>query len=325
MGGWVASLDPGAYWLLLTIAAATAAFGLFGGFGALRRARRIEDIATARIASAPQGYVELEGTAWPLRGEGIVAPLSQRNCCWYSFSLWRRQGDKWQLAGTGRSDQGFILRDGSGECLILPKDAEITPEHSRSWRARASELPALQSHSGLFDGGSLSLSFGSSRLDLGVGIGIGAAERYRCSEKLILPGDHIYALGWFRSRDELHQQRAVDQRSRELLRDWKQRPATLLERFDDDRDGRLDEHEWQQARDAAARQAAEDQAATETETQIHRLGRPPRGEGPFLVSSIGQARLVRRYRWLGRGGLVLFLGAGSIATLLITTRLLAPH
>ena len=65
---------------ILVITLLIALFALYLGFFGLIRVRRIEDVPTARVRSAPQGYVELIGTAHTLDGEPIIAPLSKKNC-----------------------------------------------------------------------------------------------------------------------------------------------------------------------------------------------------------------------------------------------------
>ena len=62
---------------------ALALASLRAGFSGLRRTRHIEDVPTARVRSAHQGYVELIGTAHTMNGEPIIAPLSNTSCCWY--------------------------------------------------------------------------------------------------------------------------------------------------------------------------------------------------------------------------------------------------
>ena len=71
-------------------------FGLFVTLGAvvtiasgwlasvmLIRKRVLQDIPTALIRSASQGYVELQGYAELMEGDAITAPLSSRTCIWH--------------------------------------------------------------------------------------------------------------------------------------------------------------------------------------------------------------------------------------------------
>ncbi len=58
-----------------------------------RLARIIEDIPTSRIASAPQGYVELLGQACELADMSLVTGLSGTPCLWYRWQIARRGGE----------------------------------------------------------------------------------------------------------------------------------------------------------------------------------------------------------------------------------------
>ena len=120
--------DPAVFFV-----AALALAALVAGFSGLRRSRHIEDVPTARVRSAPQGYVELVGTARMMHGEPIIAPLSHTACCWYSYRIERRRGRDWSLVQSGTSDGIFLLHDHTGDCVIDPEGAEVTSRHKRSW------------------------------------------------------------------------------------------------------------------------------------------------------------------------------------------------
>ena len=60
---------------------------LYVGFRALTHARWIADLPTSRIASAAQGYLELEGNADLLLGPQIISPLSHTPCAWWWFCI----------------------------------------------------------------------------------------------------------------------------------------------------------------------------------------------------------------------------------------------
>ncbi|WP_237763294.1 hypothetical protein [Thiobacillus denitrificans] len=48
----------------------------------LKRYRTVADTPTSRIASAPQGYIELVGRGQPPPGAGLVSPISGLPCLW---------------------------------------------------------------------------------------------------------------------------------------------------------------------------------------------------------------------------------------------------
>ncbi|MAT65955.1 MAG: hypothetical protein CMN57_09960 [Gammaproteobacteria bacterium] len=268
------------------------------------RARLIEDTPTARIRSAPQGYVELEGEAGLLPGPPIVAPLTGRQCVWYryrieheehSFDSKGRSRSHWRTVDSGTSEGLFALEDATGHCVIDPDGAEVHPDDKDVWRGHSrwpSEGPPRRR-------GGLRISAGD----------------YRYTEERLLPGP-LYAVGWFESV------RSADGDLREataaLLRHWKQDQADLLARFDADGDGHIDAGEWEQARDAAQQQAIQERAHKAAEPAVNLLRRPASSSQAFILSAHPQDHLSRRYRRRALGGLaVTFLGVLGLAFLLI--------
>jgi len=113
-------------------AGAISAIGLLAWGAALRRARAISNIATSRIASAAQGYVELQGRTNIT--DLIYSPLSNSPCIWYRYAIYERDSDNdWKEVEGGTSSATFDLHDGSGVCTIDPDHAEVmgVPETSR--------------------------------------------------------------------------------------------------------------------------------------------------------------------------------------------------
>src|SRR5690242_5297142 len=80
------------FWFCFVPAAgALAAF--FTCFMYLRRERLLQDTPTARIRSAAQGFVELEGRGRVMAGPPIVAPLTRAACVWWRYRVERRVTD----------------------------------------------------------------------------------------------------------------------------------------------------------------------------------------------------------------------------------------
>lgn len=312
--GWVdtiAHAEPP----FLVLALLLAGFGFYIGFVSLHRYRLIEDVPTAKVRSAHQGYVELIGSAVMMEGEPIVAPLSQTQCCWYRYSIEERSGKNWQTRDSGVSDNLFVLRDETGDCVVDPEGAEIDTVHSQSWFSSGYDSLAGGRHMRSHDRS----RHASTGLFAGLNIQLGVGD-YRYSEKVILDGDPLYAIGWFRSLDDSDRAESEDLVTREILRQWKQYPQTLLERFDKDRDGSIDQEEWEHARRAARARAREELAGSASQSPVHTLGKPPKRH--FIISNRTQDALVNRFKWramLGFGGF--FLG-GAAATLMISTRFL---
>ncbi len=316
----IAGMPAPHFWVFSGVAALLSLVGLVLGFRNLGRARLIEDLPTARVRSAPQGYVELAGIAKAMAGEPIIAPLSALACCWYSFKVEERRNDKWHKVRAGASDGLFLLRDGTGECLVDPAGAEITAQHRETWYGDGSlfQMPGL--HRRAADDPGVAAKLASIGIRLAASP-LAAAERYRYTEEVILGGDPLYAIGQFKTLDDIDHGQHRAELAAQILRDWKQRPDTLRERFDHDRNGVVDGTEWEQARQLAAQLANEEYAAQAAGQHLHTLSRPPDRGLPYLISNVAEFALVRRYRWKGAGGLVLFFLAGAGATLLLSARL----
>lgn len=315
----IAGLPAFVYWAILTLALGVASAGLLKGFGSLRRARLIEDVPTAKVRSAHQGYLELIGVAQAMEGEPIVAPLSGVQCCWYRYRIEERDRHSWDLVRRGESDGLFLLRDDTGDCVVDPEGAAVSAQHLESWFGDG----GLGGFAGVHHRGLKPVGWLEKLADAGIRVtssAIGAGARFRYTEEVILPGDPVYAIGHFKSYDDIDHRRNREEVTAQILREWKQRPATLKERFDQNRDGYVDPQEWEHARGVAARQAVAAYAEQMQGQQLHSLSLPTEQGLPYLISNLAQFSLTRRYRWRGAGGLVLFFFAGSLATLLLSAR-----
>ena len=288
--------------------------GLYFGFASLRRYRLIEDVPTALVRSAAQGYVELVGRSVMMPGEPIVAPLSHTQCCWYSFSIERRSGKHWAIVQSGTSDGLFLLRDDTGDCVIDPDGAEVDTLHDRYWFGDhfSGGIPGVHERLDRRSPGLFGRVFG--RLHLGFG-------EYRYHERVLLDNEPLYAIGWFRSLDDSDMAQNRHHLTGEILREWKARPDTLRERFDHNRDGSIDQHEWQDARAAASRLAQEQLAANAHNTHLHTLSKPAGRH--FLLANREECALVRRLRWRARLGFGVFLLAALALAVIVSEGLLA--
>ena len=241
------------------------------------RARIIEDTPTAKVRSAPQGYVELEGQARSLTDQPVAAPLTKTACVWYRFKIERekhssRSGSNWVEVESGCSETPFMLFDETGECLVDPRRAEVLPVLKKVWYG-SSKWPGVQDQQGFF----------------GELIG----TRYRYTEERIEAGD-VYVIGWFdtvRSTDK-----SLSEELAELLKSWKQDQSALLSRFDRNGDGRIDENEWQDARQAAHRHLVEDRAIRSAQPATNVVRDSGHDRYPFLISARPQFQLGDRYR-----------------------------
>ena len=317
MTGWLDRLAhaPDSVFLFTAVLAVVAAVV---GFSGLRRSRHIEDVPTARVRSAHQGYVELIGFARMLEGEPIVAPLSHTACCWYSFKVERRSGKDWRVLESGQSDGIFGLRDETGDCIVDPEGAEVTTRHKRSWSKDAGSWGGHAIHTRLPSLGKTAdmvVDIGGQLFE-GLGAGVGP---YRYTEAVIKDGDPLYVIGQFRTLGAGDGTSTLHELTGAVLREWKQRPDTLLERFDSNRDGKIDPDEWERARLAAQREAGREHKENLKRGELHTMSKPEDGRF-FLLSNLEEFGLLRRYRWRKRLGFGAFMLLAGAAFLMLSTR-----
>jgi hypothetical protein len=297
-------------WVALAVAAALA--GLYFFMRGLSRARLIEDTPTARIRSAPQGYVELTGSGRLMDGPPIVAALTGRHCLWYEYRIERREhtgsrnrSTRWRTVESGRSDGLFLIEDDTGQCVIDPDGAEVITTGRDTWfgdTAWPSTGPAV---SRSFGSGFLSLSFGS----------------YRYTERRLNTLDDLYAIGEFRTLGTDH---TGDHRQDvvAILRAWKKSPEHYLRKFDKNEDGKIDLQEWEDVRKAAEQEALTQRAKRSVSGVINLLSKGRSGR-PFILSATPQDGLAVRYRVIAWTGLGAFFLAGGGAVWAVLVRLAA--
>ncbi|MFZ5557080.1 MAG: hypothetical protein ACOZDY_10235 [Pseudomonadota bacterium] len=247
-------IDTRAGWLIGL--ALIALIALFAWLGSLKRFRAIDDTPTSRVASAAQGYVELEGRAYPHPGAPVISKLNLLPCCWYRYEIWERgQDNKWQRMDHGESADTFLLRDGSGECVVDPEDAEVLTRHRRTW------------HQG----------------------------SYRYTEWTLIERDPLYALGEFATLSA-HAELNAREDIAALLAQWKRDRQRLLKRFDADADDAIGLDEWDEARRQAKAEVERQHREYRLEGNIAHVLRRPADGRLFLLANVEPERLARRYR-----------------------------
>jgi hypothetical protein len=261
----------------------------------LHRARIIEDTPTARVRSAAQGYVELEGYARQLPEQTHVAPLTGTPCVWFRFKIEEQRsssgssGSHWSVVESRHSSEPFIFFDQTGDCLVDPRGSEVLPGARKVWYG-STRWPGAASKPGMF--------------------GPVFGKRFRYTEERIDAGE-VYILGWF---DTVRgSETSISQDVSALLREWKRDPKLLNQRFDSNSDGVLDEAEWHQARQAARRQASRERAERAVQAEINQLRASEHDGQPFLISAKPQFLITERYR---RYALFSLLGALLVTAVL---------
>jgi hypothetical protein len=179
-----------------------------------RRTRAVADTPTSRVASAPQGYVELHGIARQHPGHIVIAPLTSTPCVWFRYKVEEKRGKDWSVVQRGLSEQTFILDDGSGQALVDPDWAEVMTDHYRCW----------------------------------------TEDKHRYTEWLLVPEETLYAIGEFATVGGSSTQLDARADLSALLADWKKNQPELKRRFDLDANGQIGPKEWELAVRAARRE-----------------------------------------------------------------------
>lgn len=311
----VIALPQGKFWFWVITLCLLALAALYFTFRNLLRARIIEDTPTSRIRSAHQGYVELSGEAAAMQGEPILSPLTKTPCCWFRYTI-ERKGDKgWRKVKSGNSEGLFLLRDDTGDCIIDPEGAEVSPNEKNVWYG-ASSFPTtgpadtFSADRGMHGTLGLRVSFS------------GSGGNYRYTEETIYPGDRLYAIGLFNSFGEADRMAMRQDLIKARLSQWKADHATLLKRFDRDADGEIDMVEWEVARRTAKREVTKEQML-EDQQPLHTLSQTNSRRRPFLLSAYPEYNLVKRFRYFAIGAICGFFMFGSIAAWMFTTRFAA--
>jgi hypothetical protein len=218
----------------LFILSIMAAISMLAWLSALNRLRTIRDTPTSKIASAAQGYVELVGRGHSF-GDPLLSKLSALPCLWYRYRIERRESEnKWKTMDSGESDDTFILRDESGECVVDPEQAEILTRHRDQWH------------------------------DLD----------YRYTEWKLIEHDSLYVIGQFRTQGGSSLDFNTREELNALLAEWKKDMPDLLKRFDLDNNGTLNMQEWMLARSAARREVARMMREEQEQPDINIISRP---------------------------------------------------
>ncbi len=304
----LAALSPDSFWGAWVLLASAALGALYVGFRRIRRARLIEDTPTARLRSAPQGYVELEGRARAMAGEPVRAPLSGTVCCWYRFAVERRvhdrgrEGDlntRWTRVRQGVSEALFLLDDGTGDCVVDPDGAEVKPARRDRWYGATGNPMMDREQRHLF-------AFGQ--------------RQYRFTEEVILDGHPLYALGLLRTLGGPEDLGDVREETAALLREWKRDPS-LMRRLDSNADGRVDLDEWEEARRLARLQVLQGRAERAARPGTTVLGRPADSRRPFILSVEPQRALARSHWIWGWASVAVFVILCGVLAWMLSNRL----
>lgn len=308
LAGNIHHSDPAAVGITVAVLAAGSAFCSWRTWRHVSHIRLIEDTPTAKIRSAPQGYVELEGTGKLMDGPPIIAKLTGLPCVWFRYKIEQQvktqykghTQTRWQVIDRGESTETFWLEDETGRVVVDPEGADVTPRHKDSWRSSSMLGGPLRRPAGVS-------SFSTANA---------ASGGYRLTEERINPGERLYALGLLKSVSSYTSRPTVDEDVREMLKDWKQDQPTLLRRFDLNKDGKIDDKEWMLARSQARREAMKNrqEEAIHSADGLNVLGPTRDGSRPYILSAFTQKELTKRYKlWAALyAGACFFLGLAAV-------------
>lgn len=225
-------------------------FGLVGISSAwawlanLRRYRTVADTPTSRIASAPQGYVEIVGRGKQPPGVQLQSPITGLPCLWYRYVIEHRNDNRWRVIESGISDDTFGVHDGTGDVLVDPEGAEILTSRkqvSQQGDYRRTEWTLIE------------------------------------NETLYVVGEHI-TLGGPNAVLDRNKDLA------DLLADWKRDKAALLARFDANRDGEISLDEWEIARKAASDEVDRSHLDIRLKDGVHLVRKPAVGRPYLIAN-----------------------------------------
>lgn len=272
------------FWIGSSVATAGAVYLFWRMACWYQHGRLIENIPTARVRSAPQGYIELIGQARMMEGPVIFSPLSQTRCVWFSYKIEEKVREydgkgrfrsRWRVVKQHTSEEIFLLEDATGECAIDPDDAKVITRDKQVWYKHDVVPP----------------------------------RRY--TEWTILEGEPLYAMGLFKSVATVQDQTFREQVSLKL-REWKQDPSLLLQRYDKDSDGHISQQEWQQARQDATVAVKREIGQQAKMKQLSIMRSSPHKSQPYILSTIPEAKLVARYQRHAFAALAGFIVLGII-------------
>ena len=304
-------LDRARVWFLIVCFAA-AVYSLYYCAVTWRKNRAAADTPTSRVRSAAQGYVELAGRGATLPDSPNRAPLTGLPCTWWLYRieargrrgrprLWSGLGN-WSTLQSATSEAPFVLDDGTGQCLIDPRGADVFPGTKDVWYGSTDWPDGVR----IPNGGGV----------LGWILKVCDGGKYRYTEHRLEENERLCAVGSYRSVRGLSVDRP-DLAVAGLLHEWKRDQASLLARFDANHDGVLSAAEWERTRAAARGQVSADACSRGSTPAVSVLSKPADGRA-FLLAADDQQTLARRLRRRAAAGAVAFVASCGALTWALT-------
>ena len=309
---WAKSGPADDFWLWAIGLLIAALVSFVFSFITLHRKRIIEDTPTSKIRSAAQGYIELIGHGQLMEGQPIIAPLTGTICTWYKYSVdeHRQSGknSKWVTIRSGTSEELFLIKDDTGQCIIDPEDAHVTSVNKDVWHS--SEVNP--------QGSPLAVKKKKTFFS-----GLGLNRRYRYTEERLHTDESLYAIGLYKTVGGAGAKFDINEDVRELIREWKTDSEALIKKFDADNNGAIDLQEWQKVRQAAYDHVVEMHGKQKSLPPVNIMTKTNDSRRPYILSAVEENDLIRRLHIYSVLLLSLFILCGSISTWLISMRLAA--
>lgn len=305
------NMQPDHFWIWAIGLTVIACISFIATFIYFYRARIIEDTPTSKIRSAAQGYVELEGIARAFNNTPIISKLSHTPCLWYKYKIEKYVGgknDKWRTIEEAESKDYFLIKDDTGQCLVDPTGATVTPLHRVKWTG-SSKYPVPGN------------SPKTSSTFLGITV-VSSGRTYRYTEERLHDNDLLYALANFKTFSNPNHIPTLNEEVRQYLNKLKQDTTKLHKHFDKNGDGNIDMQEWDEARNAVIKHVKA-KHQSEANSGIHLLEKPKERRHPYLLSAFPQDDLIHKFKRYSTLGLVGFFLAGAISVYMIAVRLSA--
>lgn len=182
-------------------------------------------------------------------------PLHGLPCVWYrAWAYARDHKNLWRLVDYSQSDDVFQLEDDSGACTVNPKGAEVIHMLKRT----------------------------------------SYKHNHRYVEEYLPIDKPLYLIGHLDTRHHFTSEETIKKHMGHLISDWKANPTKLMFRFDLDRDGEIDQSEWEKAR-SQAREEVERQQMYQAHIGDFEITAPSNGQ-LYLLSGMSPDFLRNSYR-----------------------------
>lgn len=186
------------------------------------------------------------------------SPLHGIPCVWFRAWTYAADSDNmYRLLSFVQSDNAILLNDGTGKCTINPKNAEVIYFEKRTSND----------------------------------------NNHRYVEELLLADKPLYILGNLDTRHHINDPKIIHTETGRLLSEWRKNTPKLLFRFDQNRNGKIDEAEWETAR-AEARKEVEARHQNQAHLGDFVISAPNNGQ-MYILSGLSPDLLRASYRcWI---------------------------